>query len=96
MLFAHRSNDAATLAALNRVQAVIEFDLTGNVLTANSNFLTAVGYTLPEIIGQHHSLFVDPAHVALAEYEAFWQRLRAGELQQLSSVASPRAVARSG
>jgi uncharacterized membrane protein len=43
MMFAHRTNDAAKLAALDRVQAIIEFDLNGRILTANSNFLAVVG-----------------------------------------------------
>ena len=68
----------AKLAALDRVQGVIEFDLTGRILTANQNFLDVVGYTLPEIVGQHHSLFMDPAQRDSAEYRAFWERLRAG------------------
>ncbi|WP_437871423.1 methyl-accepting chemotaxis protein [Methylorubrum extorquens] len=72
---------AAKLNALDRVQAVIEFDLAGTILTANPNFLAAVGYELHEIVGRHHSLFVDPAYGASAEYESFWNRLRAGEFQ---------------
>ena len=49
----------ATLAAVDRSQAVIEFDLDGVVLTANPKFLDALGYTLEEIKGKHHSLFVE-------------------------------------
>jgi methyl-accepting chemotaxis protein len=71
----------AKLAALDRVQGVIEFDLTGRILTANQNFLDVVGYTLPEIVGQHHSLFMDPAQRDSAEYRAFWERLRAGTFE---------------
>jgi len=74
-------DSAARLAALDRAQAVIEFDLAGTILTANANFLAAVGYTLPEIIGQHHSMFVEPEQAASADYSAFWDRLRAGECQ---------------
>uniref|UniRef100_UPI0013D026BC PAS domain S-box protein n=1 Tax=Klebsiella aerogenes TaxID=548 RepID=UPI0013D026BC len=51
----------AKLSALDRAQAVIEFDLAGNILSANENFLATVGYTLPEIAGKHHSMFVEPA-----------------------------------
>jgi methyl-accepting chemotaxis protein len=69
----------AKLAALDRVQAMIEFDLSGRILTANTNFLAATGYTLPEIAGQHHGIFVEPVYKASAEYRAFWDRLRAGE-----------------
>lgn len=50
------------IAALNRSQAVIEFELDGRILDANENFCRALGYSIDEIRGQHHSLFVDPAH----------------------------------
>jgi methyl-accepting chemotaxis protein len=69
----------AKLAALDRVQAVIEFDLTGKILAANANFLATLGYALAEIVGQHHSMFVDPAYKGSAEYREFWDRLRAGQ-----------------
>ncbi|HZH12477.1 MAG TPA: PAS domain-containing methyl-accepting chemotaxis protein [Microvirga sp.] len=74
--------DAKTkLAALDRALAVIEFDLDGTILTANRNFLSTVGYTLDEIRGRHHSLFVDQAYRASDDYAAFWNRLRQGEYQ---------------
>jgi methyl-accepting chemotaxis protein len=65
--------------AINRVQAVIHFDLSGNVIEANQNFLQAMGYTLGEIQGRHHSMFVDPAYARSSEYEDFWRKLRSGE-----------------
>ncbi|MDP4003168.1 PAS domain-containing methyl-accepting chemotaxis protein [Methylobacterium sp. NEAU K] len=71
----------AKLAALDRVQGLIEFDLDGRILSANGNFLDAVGYTLPEIVGQHHSLFVDPSYRDSQEYRAFWERLRGGAFE---------------
>ncbi|HBR99370.1 MAG TPA: methyl-accepting chemotaxis protein [Gammaproteobacteria bacterium] len=67
------------LDAINRVQAVIEFDLYGNVLTANQNFLDVMGYSLDEIVGQHHRMFVSPDEVATPEYERNWERVRQGE-----------------
>ncbi|MBH1837166.1 PAS domain S-box protein [Stenotrophomonas maltophilia] len=70
---------AAQVAALHRVQAVIEFDLDGTILQANDNFLQAVGYRLDEIQGRHHSLFVDPDQASSAEYRDFWARLGRGE-----------------
>lgn len=82
----------AKLAALDRAQAIIEFDLDGTILTANPNFLAAVGYALPEIVGRHHSLFVDPDHAASQEYHAFWARLRAGEFQ----ASQYRRIAKGG
>ncbi len=74
-----RADMAAQVAALHRVQAVIEFALDGTILQANDNFLQAVGYTEDEIRGKHHSLFVDPEHARSAEYRAFWARLGQGE-----------------
>ncbi|MFE1601315.1 methyl-accepting chemotaxis protein [Methylobacterium sp. ID0610] len=67
------------LAALDRSQAVIEFDRDGTILTANANFLAAVGYDLSEIEGRHHDLFVEPAYRASAAYAEFWATLRRGE-----------------
>ncbi|KIC25873.1 methyl-accepting chemotaxis protein [Leisingera sp. ANG-M6] len=65
--------------AINRVQAVIEFELDGTILTANENFLAAVGYTLEEIQGKHHRMFCDPAYAASDEYRDFWLQLAMGE-----------------
>jgi len=72
---------AAMLAALNRSQAVIEFNLDGNVIDANDNFLAALGYSLPEIKGKHHSMFVDPSEHDSPAYREFWTALRAGQYQ---------------
>ncbi len=69
------------LAAISKSQAVIEFDLQGNILSANENFCSALGYGLAEIHGRHHSLFVSQAEAASAEYKAFWEKLRSGEFQ---------------
>jgi methyl-accepting chemotaxis protein len=67
------------LASINKVQAVIEFDTEGKILNANDNFLNALGYTLNEIRGQHHSMFVEPAYRASPEYREFWAKLARGE-----------------
>ncbi|WP_303635870.1 methyl-accepting chemotaxis protein [Stenotrophomonas tuberculopleuritidis] len=69
----------AQVAALHRVQAVIEFALDGTILQANDNFLQALGYRLDEIQGKHHSLFVDPEQARSADYREFWARLGRGE-----------------
>ena len=69
---------AGQVAAIGRSQAVIEFDLQGNVLAANAMFLDAMGYTSSEIVGQHHSLFVTPADRASATHKTFWDELRTG------------------
>src|SRR5271155_665078 len=67
------------VAAINRSQAVIEFSLSGIVLSANENFLKVMGYSLEEILGQNHRMFVDPARRESAEYRAFWEKLARGE-----------------
>ena len=67
--------------AIGRSQAVIEFNLDGTVITANENFLKTLGYTLDEIRGKHHSMFVEPAYKETAEYREFWQKLGRGEFQ---------------
>lgn len=69
----------AQWAAINRVMAVIEFDLQGRILTANQNFLQLMGYRLDELVGQHHRLFVDAQTAASSDYHQFWQRLNNGE-----------------
>jgi methyl-accepting chemotaxis protein len=66
--------------AINRSQAIIEFDLQGRVVSANANFLDLMGYTLDEIVGQHHRIFCDPAEISTPEYRTFWQQLAQGEL----------------
>jgi methyl-accepting chemotaxis protein len=67
------------LAAINRGQSVVEFDLDGTVRKANDNFAQIMGYTPGEVIGKHHSAFVDPAFAASAEYRASWAKLNRGE-----------------
>ena len=75
-----RNADAqGKLNALSRVQAVIEFSLSGEILTANENFLATLGYKAEEIRGKHHRLFVEPAYAQSDEYQAFWAKLNAGE-----------------
>jgi methyl-accepting chemotaxis protein len=69
------------IKAIHKSQAVIEFDLSGNVLTANDNFLQTLGYRLDEIRGQHHGLFVEPSYRQSPEYRSFWDALRRGEYQ---------------
>ncbi|WP_159950437.1 PAS domain-containing methyl-accepting chemotaxis protein [Rhizobium sp. 18065] len=67
------------LEALSRAQAVIEFTPDGQILTANENFLSALGYTLADIAGQHHRMFCEPGYAASNDYAAFWPRLAAGQ-----------------
>ncbi len=67
--------------AINRSQAVIEFDLEGRILTANGNFLSIFGYDLKEIQGCHHRIFIDPREIESPEYRIFWQNLIEGHYQ---------------
>jgi len=69
----------AVLKALDKSLAIIEFDLSGKILSANSNFCSALGYSLEEIKGQRHSMFVDAEYAGGQEYKAFWAKLAAGE-----------------
>lgn len=68
----------SNFAAISRSAAVISFDLQGRVLDANTNFLRAMGYTLEEIRGQHHSMFCEPDYAKSREYCDFWGDLNAG------------------
>ncbi|HEY0563449.1 MAG TPA: PAS domain S-box protein [Methylophilus sp.] len=67
------------IKAISNAQGVIEFDLKGNILKVNENFAKATGYSEAEIVGQHHSMFVDAAYKASAEYQAFWAKLGSGK-----------------
>ena len=73
--------DAGMIAAIGRAQAVIAFKLDGTIITANENFLMALGYSLGEIQGKHHSMFVEPAMRDSAEYREFWASLNRGQYQ---------------
>ena len=69
------------IKAIHRSQAVVEFNLDGTILTANENFLSAMGYRLEEIQGRHHGMFVEPAHRGSDAYREFWKALGQGEYQ---------------
>ena len=93
-LFAPRKRISELDAAIHRSQAVIEFDLDGVILTANDNFLRTFGYSLAEIEGRHHSMFVAPDYRDSADYRALWARLNAGEhlsdtFQRVAKNGSP-------
>ncbi|MGF1594945.1 MAG: PAS domain S-box protein [Kiloniellaceae bacterium] len=93
MSFTLFDRDASALrAALDKSQAVIEFDLDGTILTANANFLAAMGYSLEEIKGKHHSMFVDPGYKESADYRQFWEKLGRGEFQ----AAQYKRIAKGG
>ncbi|MBT1704432.1 PAS domain-containing protein [Chryseosolibacter indicus] len=65
--------------AVNNTMAAIEFNLQGEIVHANSNFLTTMGYSLSEITGKHHRMFVEPALADSQEYRMFWNDLRNGK-----------------
>ena len=76
-LFNSNQELRSKIDAVSRSQAVIEFNLDGTIVTANENFLGAIGYRLDEVQGKHHSMFVPEAERSSAEYREFWNRLRA-------------------
>ena len=67
------------VAALDKAMAQVEFELDGTIRTANNNFLAVMGYSLEEVRGRHHSMFVDPAEAATPAYKQFWEKLRSGQ-----------------
>src|SRR4051812_44285864 len=69
----------ARVAALNRVQAIIEFNLDGTIIIANENFCKTVGYTLEEIKGKHHRMFCEQQYTNGLDYARFWDKLNRGE-----------------
>lgn len=81
-MFGMGADAKSVMEAMNKSQAIIEFGLDGIVITSNENFCRALGYTLSEIVGKHHRIFVDPADSQSAEYKAFWAKLARGEFDQ--------------
>lgn len=88
----NRSGAGAKLVALGKAQAMVEFRPDGTILAANAGFLDLMGYSLAEIVGKPHAMFIDPARRDSAEYRAFWDALRAGE----HKVAEFRRLAKGG
>ncbi|WP_112945266.1 MULTISPECIES: methyl-accepting chemotaxis protein [unclassified Rhizobium] len=80
--FGSAAGAKAVLDAVSRSQAVIEFDMAGNILFANENFCQAMGYRLDEIVGRPHSMFVEPEEAKSADYAAFWKQLNKGEFDR--------------
>jgi methyl-accepting chemotaxis protein len=69
----------AVYQALDRVQAIVEFELDGTIMAANDNFLRLFGYESDELIGKHHRIFCEPGFAASADYRALWEKLQRGE-----------------
>ncbi|HEV7717013.1 MAG TPA: PAS domain-containing protein, partial [Steroidobacteraceae bacterium] len=86
------ADGAGQLVAISKAQAVMEFELNGTVRTANDNFLRMMGYSLEDVRGKHHSMFVDPASRETAEYRALWAKLARGEYD----ASQYKRVARGG
>jgi PAS domain S-box-containing protein len=72
---------AGQMAAVNKAQAVIQFNMDGTIVDANANFLSALGYSLDEIKGKHHGMFVEPSYRDGQQYRQFWDNLNRGEFQ---------------
>ncbi|MDP1658634.1 MAG: PAS domain S-box protein [Methylotenera sp.] len=75
------ADNAGQISGIQKTQGVIEFDLTGKVIVVNENFANIAGYTEKEIVGNHHSMFVETAYRNSHEYKAFWEALGRGEAQ---------------
>jgi methyl-accepting chemotaxis protein len=94
------SNEAeATLDALDKSQATIEFSPDGKILTANEIFLRVMGYQLEEIVGKHHRMFAEPGAADTSEYRTFWDDLargqfKAAEYKRLPTTLSWRGTER--
>jgi methyl-accepting chemotaxis protein len=86
------ADHAGQLEAISRAQAVIEFDMDGTVRKINENFASFTGYSAAEVLGKHHSMFMDPADAAKPEYRAFWAKLNRGE----PDIATYRRVVKGG
>jgi methyl-accepting chemotaxis protein len=69
------------ITAITKAQAVIEFKMDGTIITANDNFLRTMGYSLDEVKGRHHSMFVEETYRQSFEYKEFWAQLNRGEYQ---------------
>lgn len=84
----------ALAEAIDKSQAMIEFELDGTIITANSNFLNAMGYSLSELKGKHHSIFVSPEAAQSPEYKQLWETLRTGtffqgEFERVGKAGNP-------
>ncbi len=73
------ADNAGQLACVNRALAAIEFSMDGQIIKVNQNFLDVTGYQESEVVGKHHSMFVEPTHRGSPEYGEFWQKLNRGE-----------------
>lgn len=87
-----RANLESQIRAINNAQAVIEFNLDGSIINANDNFLNLMGYSLNEVAGKHHRIFVTEEEASSHAYQQFWQKLRSGEFQ----TADYRRIAKGG
>jgi len=75
------ADTSGQIDAISKAQAVIEFNMDGTIITANDNFLNVLGYTLAEVQGNHHRMFVDAAYASSGEYKSFWEKLNRGEYE---------------
>ncbi|MBB3225638.1 PAS domain S-box-containing protein [Luteibacter sp. Sphag1AF] len=66
------------LHAVDRSQGVVEFSMNGTILAVNQTYLRALDYRLDDVVGKHHSIFVDPEEAKTENYMAFWRHLRSG------------------
>jgi len=91
-LEAANADYTSQINAISKAQATIEFQMDGTILTANENFLKTVGYTLEEIKGRHHRMFMDEYEANTPQYKEFWAKLGRGEYQ----AAEYKRIAKGG
>jgi len=75
------ADSGGQIAAINKAQAVIEFELDGTIRSANENFLRTFGYRVEDVKGKHHSTLVEPSYAGSSAYREFWENLRAGRYE---------------
>jgi PAS domain S-box-containing protein len=68
--------------AASQTQAFIEFKMDGTIIDANDNFLNALGYSLNEIVGQHHRIFIAEEERTSPNYAHFWEQLNKGQVSK--------------
>ncbi|CDZ76852.1 Autoinducer 2 sensor kinase/phosphatase LuxQ [Legionella massiliensis] len=80
-VFSQQSTAGWYLEALGKVQCLVEFNMDGSIISANENFLNVMNYSISEIQGKHHNLFVSAEHRDSQDYKAFWDKLNRGQFE---------------
>lgn len=76
-----RQNMRAVIRAIDSSFAYIEFDINGNILSANKIFQDTTEYSVEDLKGKHHRVFCEPELVNSPQYSQFWSDLKSGKSQ---------------